>query len=126
MAFIAARMSVLRGRPPGDASGSAVPAAPTPHPSDRSDNRCLPADRSDGPPPSTITVSPVTGNHDAAPHATGLWVRLLSPPREPHDAGRTSLREFLYPQIGRPLCRVFALAADTWPERVIAADLLHE
>jgi hypothetical protein len=51
---------------------------------------------------------------------------LFGPPREPRDAGRTSLREFLYPQIGRPLCRVFALAADTWPERVIAADLLHE
>ena len=50
----------------------------------------------------------------------------FGPPREPRDAGRTSLREFLYPQIGRPLCRVFALAADTWPERVIAADLLHE
>ena len=50
----------------------------------------------------------------------------FGPPREPHDAERTSLREFLYPQIGRPLPRVFALAADTWPERVIAADLLHE
>jgi hypothetical protein len=24
------------------------------------------------------------------------------------------------------LCRVFAFAGDTWPERVIAADLLHE
>ena len=50
----------------------------------------------------------------------------FGPPREPHDAGRTSLREFLYPQIGRPLCRVFALAGDTGPERVIAADLLYE
>ena len=40
--------------------------------------------------------------------------------------GRTSLREFLYPQIGWPLCGVFALAGDTSPERVIAADLLHE
>ena len=50
----------------------------------------------------------------------------FGPPREPHNAGRTSLREFLYPQIGRPLCRVFALAADTWPERMIAADLIHE
>src|ERR1700730_11091504 len=39
---------------------------------------------------------------------------------------RTSLREVLHPQIGRPLCRVFAFAGDTWPERVIAADLLHE
>jgi hypothetical protein len=27
-----------------------VPAVPTPHPSDRSDNRCPPADRSDGAP----------------------------------------------------------------------------
>jgi hypothetical protein len=50
----------------------------------------------------------------------------FGPLREPHDAVRNSLREFLYPQIGRPLCRVFALAADTRPERVIAADLLHE
>jgi len=49
----------------------------------------------------------------------------FGPSREPHDVGRTSPREFLYPQIGRPLCRVFALAADTWPERVIAADLLY-
>jgi hypothetical protein len=39
---------------------------------------------------------------------------------------RTSLREVLHPQIGRPLCRVFAFAGDTWPERVIAADLLHK
>jgi hypothetical protein len=39
---------------------------------------------------------------------------------------RTSLREVLHPQIGRPLCRVFAFAGDTWPERVIAAHLLHE
>src|ERR1700730_11757119 len=39
---------------------------------------------------------------------------------------RTSLREVLPPQIGRPLCRVFAFAGDTWPQRVIAADLLHE
>ena len=45
---------------------------------------------------------------------------------EPHDAGRTSLREFLHPQIGRPLGRVFTLADDAWPERVITADLLHE
>ena len=41
-------------------------------------------------------------------------------------AGSISLREVLHPQIGRPLCRVFALTADTWPERVITADLLHE
>jgi N-terminal domain of anti-restriction factor ArdC len=39
---------------------------------------------------------------------------------------RISLREFLHAQIGRPLCRVFAFAGDTWPERVIAADLLDE
>ena len=32
---------------------------------------------------------------------------------------RTSLREVLHPQIGRPLCRVFAFAGDTWPERVM-------
>ena len=36
------------------------------------------------------------------------------------------MREFLHPQVGRPLCRIFALAGDTWPELVIAADLLHE
>jgi len=36
------------------------------------------------------------------------------------------LREVLHPQIGRPLCGVFALSGDTRPERVIAADLLHE
>ena len=41
-------------------------------------------------------------------------------------SGRSSLREFLHPQIGRPLYRVFALAGDIWPERVIAADLLDE
>jgi hypothetical protein len=41
-------------------------------------------------------------------------------------AGRASLREFLHPQIGRPLCLVFARAGDPWPQRVIAADLLHE
>jgi hypothetical protein len=34
--------------------------------------------------------------------------------------------EILDPQIGRPLGRVFALAGDTRPERVIAADLFHE
>src|SRR5262249_42129060 len=52
--------------------------------------------------------------------------RSFGPPREPHGAGRASLREFLDPQIGRPLRRVFALAAYTWPERVIAADVLYE
>jgi hypothetical protein len=36
------------------------------------------------------------------------------------------LRDLLYPQIGRPLRWVFALAGDTWPERVIADDLLDE
>ena len=36
------------------------------------------------------------------------------------------MRQVLHPQIGRPLCRVFALAGNAWPERVIAADLLHE
>ena len=36
------------------------------------------------------------------------------------------MREILYPQIGRPLRWIFALAGDTWPERVIAADLLDE
>ena len=36
------------------------------------------------------------------------------------------MRKFLHPQIGRPLCRVLAFAGDTWPERVIAADLLYE
>ena len=41
-------------------------------------------------------------------------------------SGRTSLREVLHPQIGPPLCRVFALAGDTWPGRVIAVDLFHE
>jgi hypothetical protein len=39
---------------------------------------------------------------------------------------QTSLWEFLHPQVWRPLCRVFALAGDIWPERVIAADLLDE
>ena len=39
---------------------------------------------------------------------------------------KDSLRDLLYPQIGRPLCWVFALTGDTWPERVIAADLLDE
>ena len=55
-------------------------AAPIPHPSDRSDNRCPPADTSDGAPPSTspftIHGEPRNRNHDAAPHTTGFWVRL--------------------------------------------------
>jgi hypothetical protein len=42
------------------------------------------------------------------------------------SAGRTLLRQFLHPQIDRPLCRVFALAGDTSPKHVIAADLLDE
>ena len=33
--------------------------------------------------------------------------------------------EVLHPQIDRPLSRVFALAGDIRPERVIAADLLY-
>ena len=41
-------------------------------------------------------------------------------------AKRTSLREVLHSQISRPLHRVLALAGDTWPERVIGADLLHK
>jgi len=41
-------------------------------------------------------------------------------------AKRTSLREVLHSQISRPLHRVLALAGDTWPERVIGADLLDE
>jgi hypothetical protein len=75
---------------PATPRGSAVPAAPTPHPSDRSDNRSPPADRSDGAPPSTspltITVSPLTGNHDAAPHAIDFWVRLSADPSSARSA----------------------------------------
>jgi hypothetical protein len=41
-------------------------------------------------------------------------------------SGKEFIAEFLHPQISRPLGQVFALAGDTWPERVIAADLLHE
>ena len=56
-----------------------------------------------------------------------VWVpRELIAEDAARRAGRALLREFLHPQIGRPLCRVFALGGDTWPERVIAADLLHE
>src|SRR5215813_13582600 len=55
MAFIAARMSVLRGAHPSTPWGPAAPAAPpTPHPSDHSDSRRPPADKSDGVPPSTL------------------------------------------------------------------------
>ena len=54
-----------------------------------------------------------------------FWSRARTQ-KAPHDEQRTSLREVLHPQIGWPLCRIFALAGDTWPERVIAADLLHE
>jgi len=81
MAFIAARMSVLRGRSPGDASGisGSSRAPPTPHPSDHSDSRRPPADKSDGVPPSTslfaITVSAITVNHAIRRRATGFWVR---------------------------------------------------
>ena len=63
MAFIAARMSVLRGRPPGEASGISGSSRATLHPLDRPDSRCLPADKSDGAPSSTslIIISPVAG-----------------------------------------------------------------
>ena len=44
----------LRGRPPGVALGSAAPAIPTLHPSDRSETAPLPADRSPGAPLSTL------------------------------------------------------------------------
>jgi hypothetical protein len=40
--------------------------------------------------------------------------------------GKASSEEVPRPQVGRTLCRVFSLAGDTWPEQVIAADLLHE
>jgi len=60
------------------ASARGVVAAPTPYPSDRLDNRRLPAVKSDGAPPSTspmaITVSPVPELHNPA-------VRLLTGPR---------------------------------------------
>jgi hypothetical protein len=42
------------------------------------------------------------------------------------DRVLNSLREILHAQIGRPLRRIFALAGDTRPQRVIAADLLDE
>ena len=58
--------------------------------------------------------------------------KTLSPadPCNKVSRGRTgtsdnSSREVLHPQISRPLSRVFALASDIRPERVIAADLLY-
>src|SRR4029077_14989304 len=66
------------------------------------------------------------------PHTRGRYPTGLGSSRERIGedavrlAGRTLLREFLHPQVGRPLCGIFALAGDTWPELVIAADLLHE
>src|SRR6266540_5897805 len=82
MAFIAARMSVLRGRPPGDALG--ISGSSRAHSaSRRSLGYPSPADRSGGAPPSTlpfaITVNPVTVNHAIHRDATPFWVRFLSP-----------------------------------------------
>src|SRR5438105_694164 len=75
MASVAARMSVLRGRP-ATPWESAAPAAPTPSPSDRSNNARHPADKSDAVPPSAsllaIAASPVTLNH-----ATGATLPTL-------------------------------------------------
>ena len=79
MAFIAARMRSCVVARPAMPRGSRAPATRTPDPSDRSDNRCRLADRSDGAPPSTslfaITVSPGAVNH--AIRATSFWVRLV-------------------------------------------------
>ena len=62
--------------------GSAAPAAPTPHPADRSDILPPLADKSGGAPPSTlpfaITVNPVTVNHAIHRDATPFWVRFFS------------------------------------------------
>src|SRR5712671_4945002 len=93
MAFIAARMSVLRGRPVTP-WGSAAPAAPTLHPVDRSDILPPPADTSGGAPPSTlpfaITVNPVTVNHAIHRDANTLLSQVLSEPRRapPHSTAR--------------------------------------
>src|SRR5262245_17001241 len=81
MASVAARMSVLRGRP-ATPSESAAPAAPTPPPSDRSNHPRGPADKSDAVPPSTsllaIAVNPVTLDHatGATLHTLGQALRL--------------------------------------------------
>ena len=52
-AFIAARVSVLRSRPPGGADGISRASRTPPHLADRSDSRRPPADNSDAAPLST-------------------------------------------------------------------------
>src|SRR5215813_1900160 len=64
------------------------------------------------------------------PERTGRWIRTVGSGQEgkqfepssvPLNLFCLALRAVLHPQIRRPLCRVFALAGDTWPEHVIAA-----
>jgi hypothetical protein len=75
------------------APGSAVPAAPIPHPSDHSDNPRPFADEADGAPPSrslfAITVSPIAGEscHSARSH------KLLGQLSEPIDAPRRATEQ---------------------------------
>src|SRR5215813_4736512 len=65
-----------------------------------------------------------------APTVLTIFDRLIPRANCPRRRRTMSGKDFIAgspaPQIGRPLCRVFALAGDTRPERVIAADLLHE
>jgi hypothetical protein len=77
-------------------------------------------------------VSPGTDGSNPSPSAAesvsagqGPLCRFVLVPRRTMS-GKEFIAEFLHPQISRPLGQVFALAGDTWPERVIAADLLHE
>jgi hypothetical protein len=104
MAFITVRISLLRGRPPGEAGGiSAMPAAPIRYPLGRSGTLPLRADKFGDAPASTsssaVTRNPTTREYPATPISTTLWVRRLAghstrrdPPRAQHNLhGQRSL-----------------------------------